>query len=57
MKTTEQLREDALGAIRKLFGDTRLSPRETVDELEALKDEIDVMQSSIDVNADKYPGA
>lgn len=56
MKSTSALRKQAEDAIRRLFNDTTISRQETIAELEALKDEIDVMIDSIDPNAGMYPG-
>jgi len=45
----EQLYKKALEAIKELFSDTSVNQEETVRQLEALKDEIDIMIESLEV--------
>ena len=43
----EELYKNALSAINKLFSDTSVSKEETIDSLESLREEIDVLLGSL----------
>jgi hypothetical protein len=45
--SNEQLYKNALEAINKLFADTSISKEAAIENLEGLKDEIDVMIDSL----------
>jgi len=48
MTTNERLYEAALDAIKALFGDTTVSKEEAKTNLESLKDEMDILISTLE---------
>ena len=50
--TNQDLYEKALSAINDLFSDTSVSVDKAIENLESLKDEIDVLISALDENKD-----
>ncbi len=50
MASHEKLVEDASRAIQQVFGDDSVSKSQTVESLESLKEEIEDMISTIDVD-------
>ena len=46
--TIMNLYDEAIEAIRKLHGDTSVSPAETLSSLKGLRDEIDVLTDAVE---------
>lgn len=47
MEDSTTIYDSAVGAIRKVFNDTSLSKEDTIRDLKALKEEIDVLLDSL----------
>ena len=47
MKTHDEIYEEAIKAIQKVFDDTSMSPEGTIESLQSLQSEIDVMIEAI----------
>lgn len=56
MTKTDKLYKDAREAIGRLFSDTSIEAKQTIEKLEELKDEINELITSVDVNAPNYGG-
>jgi hypothetical protein len=48
--SNEELYEQVIKAIDELFSDTSVSTREAINNLQALKDEIDIRIETLEVN-------